>query len=138
MTLDQRNAMDAAALGSARNDVLERGTWVAQSAAAGRYGTASAPHEAMMAALRANRRPGSKVARKRELGGDLTGASRAGWDHLRLAHLSAKRAIRFERPGVQIRGSSASRFPQAARRRTATSFEQRHPINIDDTGQDHG
>ena len=81
---------------------------------------------------------GSKVARKRKPGGDLTDASRAGWGNLGLDHLSAKGAVRFERPGVQIRGNSASRFPHAACRRTATSFWQRHSINIDDTGQDHG
>jgi hypothetical protein len=81
---------------------------------------------------------GSKVARKRELGGDLTDASRAEWGNLGLDHLSAKGAVWFERPGVQIRGNSASRFPRAARRRTAMPFRQRHPINIDDTGRDHG
>jgi hypothetical protein len=137
MTLDQRNAMDAAA---------RRGTPMSSPvtpiAAPGSERTALGNFRPLPAATGIARAArcefGSKVARKRKPGGDLTDASRAERGNLGLDHLSAKGAVRFERPGVQIQRNSASRFPHAARRRTATSFRQRHPINIDDTGQDHG
>jgi hypothetical protein len=137
MTLDQLNAMDAAPRGEDPDELPwnpDRGRGSERTA----LGNCHPLPAATGPARGVHCKFGSKVARKRELGGDLTDASRAEWGNLGLDHLSAKGAVRFERPGVQIRGNSASRFPHAARRRTATSFRQRHPINIDDTGQDHG
>jgi hypothetical protein len=137
MTLDQLNAMDAAARAGDPDEFRrdpDRGRGCERTALWN-----CRPLPAATGSVRGEHcRFGSKVARKRELGGDLTDASRAEWGNLGLDHMSAKRAVRFDRSGVQIRGNSAARFPYAARRSTVTSLEQRHPINIDDTGQDHG
>ena len=84
---------------------------------------------------------GSKVAPKAEpihrLVGDLTDASRGEPGVLGLDRQSTEAAGRFERSDAAIGGNFASSFP-SPHRQTATQFEQRHPINRDHTGRDHG
>jgi 2-oxo-4-hydroxy-4-carboxy-5-ureidoimidazoline decarboxylase len=138
ISLDQLNAIDAAAFIATVGDIFEHGPWVAERAYAARpFATVAALHEAMMQAVRAAPRSeqlvflrghpelGGRVARA----GAMTDDSKSEQGGLGLDRLSEEEFARFERLNAAYALKFGFPFIVGVRRHTRDSilaqFERR-------------